>query len=224
MSRHEGYADKRAAILDATLRVLVREGYAALTMDGVVREAGISKGTLYHYWGSKEVLVEAALHTAGVELAEHHVAGAREAGPRGPAARLDTLLNVARPWTGPRSGAAGDLGRILLATPGFEHLQVRTHAGVVDALTAEMTPILADGAASGVFRLADPSRTAELLVTLALAARARMVRVDDADPTARAVVAAAWSDAFLTTAERAVGLPASTLARHDVTTISRSWS
>ncbi|MEE3622552.1 helix-turn-helix domain-containing protein [Nitrospirillum sp. BR 11752] len=53
------------AILDATARVLVRDGYAALTTNAVAVAAGVSIGSLYQYFPNKEALVLA--------LRERHV-------------------------------------------------------------------------------------------------------------------------------------------------------
>lgn len=45
------------AILNATLRILSTEGYAALTLDRVAAEARASKATIYRRWKTKEHLV-----------------------------------------------------------------------------------------------------------------------------------------------------------------------
>ncbi|MCX7973457.1 MAG: TetR/AcrR family transcriptional regulator [Candidatus Aminicenantes bacterium] len=47
----------RQAIVQAAERVMIRHGYAALTMDDVAREAEISKATVYNYFRSKGELV-----------------------------------------------------------------------------------------------------------------------------------------------------------------------
>lgn len=49
------------AVLDATARVLVKAGYAALTTNRVAEVAGVSVGSLYQYFPSKEALVDALL-------------------------------------------------------------------------------------------------------------------------------------------------------------------
>ena len=48
-------------IMRATARVLIREGYDALTTNHVAREAGASVGSLYQYFSSKQQLVAALL-------------------------------------------------------------------------------------------------------------------------------------------------------------------
>ena len=47
------------AILDATARVLVREGYARTSTNRVAAVAGVSIGSLYQYFPNKESLVAA---------------------------------------------------------------------------------------------------------------------------------------------------------------------
>jgi AcrR family transcriptional regulator len=49
------------AIRSAILRVLAREGYAALTMDAVAAEAGVGKATIYRRWRTKSELVADAV-------------------------------------------------------------------------------------------------------------------------------------------------------------------
>jgi AcrR family transcriptional regulator len=52
------------AILDATLDLLVEEGYARLSIEAVAQRAGVGKPTLYRRWPSKAALVIDALHAA----------------------------------------------------------------------------------------------------------------------------------------------------------------
>lgn len=51
-------------ILDSTLHLLAQKGFAAMTMDDVANDVGISKATLYQHFKSKEELaVAVVLHT-----------------------------------------------------------------------------------------------------------------------------------------------------------------
>lgn len=49
------------AILDATARVLVQEGYDAASTNRIALKAGVSVGSLYQYFPSKEALVAALI-------------------------------------------------------------------------------------------------------------------------------------------------------------------
>ena len=52
--RHASPEVRRAQILDAAQTCLARSGYHLTTMDDVVRESGLSKGSLYWHFDSKE--------------------------------------------------------------------------------------------------------------------------------------------------------------------------
>jgi AcrR family transcriptional regulator len=55
--------EKRDRVINAALSVF-RHGYEHTSTDDIVREAGISKGLLYHYFGTKEGLYEFLLSYA----------------------------------------------------------------------------------------------------------------------------------------------------------------
>lgn len=48
------------AVIDATIQMLEDGGEAAVRLDEVLRVSGISRGSLYHHFGSREGLIEAA--------------------------------------------------------------------------------------------------------------------------------------------------------------------
>lgn len=49
-------------LLDATERVVSKVGFHAATTNHIARTAGVSIGTLYHYFPTKEALVSAVVH------------------------------------------------------------------------------------------------------------------------------------------------------------------
>ncbi len=56
MPRVVDHEEQRAAILDGCFDLFARKGYGSVTMRGAARELGVSTGTLYHYFDSKEEL------------------------------------------------------------------------------------------------------------------------------------------------------------------------
>ena len=52
----EGAPSKRTAIERAALTLFLRDGFARTSMDAVAREAGVSKRTVYDYYGDKQTL------------------------------------------------------------------------------------------------------------------------------------------------------------------------
>src|SRR5215510_823414 len=73
-------------ILDAALEVFVERGYAATRLDDVAQRAGVSKGTVYLYFDSKEELFKAVVRSGIVRAIEE--AEARAAAFEGSAAEL----------------------------------------------------------------------------------------------------------------------------------------
>jgi AcrR family transcriptional regulator len=63
-------AERRSAIVDATLAVALRKGFAATTVRDVAAEMGSSSGLIHHYFASMdEVLAAAFEQSAGRDLA-----------------------------------------------------------------------------------------------------------------------------------------------------------
>jgi AcrR family transcriptional regulator len=54
-------AAAREAILEATARLFQNEGYDNLTIEGVAREAGVGKQTIYRWWPSRGALIAECL-------------------------------------------------------------------------------------------------------------------------------------------------------------------
>src|SRR3954462_11728913 len=56
--RSTGQEDKRRLILDAAVRVFARKGFHASRVGDIAEEAGVAHGLLYHYFRSKEEVLE----------------------------------------------------------------------------------------------------------------------------------------------------------------------
>ncbi|MGH2956066.1 MAG: TetR/AcrR family transcriptional regulator [Solirubrobacterales bacterium] len=50
-------ADKRRAILDAAIRVFARQGFHSARVSDIAAEAGVAYGLVYHYFDSKEQML-----------------------------------------------------------------------------------------------------------------------------------------------------------------------
>lgn len=70
--------DRRTEILDRALALFARHGYAGTGMRAIAQASGIREATLYHYFPTKEALMDAVI--------EHHASAPdffREVMPRG---------------------------------------------------------------------------------------------------------------------------------------------
>nr|WP_314073904.1 TetR/AcrR family transcriptional regulator [uncultured Roseococcus sp.] len=62
---------KRRQVLDAAGRLFLSEGFAAVSMDTVAREAGVSKATLYAYFSGKDALFGAVVSERCASMVGH---------------------------------------------------------------------------------------------------------------------------------------------------------
>jgi AcrR family transcriptional regulator len=54
--------DKRTLILQAAVRVFAAQGYEATRVGDIAKEAGVAYGLVYHYFSSKDAVLEAVFH------------------------------------------------------------------------------------------------------------------------------------------------------------------
>ena len=59
----------REQLLSVARRLFAHQGYDATSIEAVLREAGTSRGALYHHFGSKEALFEAVLEEVEADIA-----------------------------------------------------------------------------------------------------------------------------------------------------------
>jgi TetR/AcrR family transcriptional regulator, fatty acid metabolism regulator protein len=57
-ARAQAAADKRRAILDAAVRVFARQGFHGCRVSDIADEAGVAYGLVYHYFDSKEEVLD----------------------------------------------------------------------------------------------------------------------------------------------------------------------
>src|SRR5882762_2514081 len=61
--------DRRTELLDAAVRVFARKGFHASRVGDIAEEAGVAHGLLYHYFRSKEQVLETIFREAWEQLA-----------------------------------------------------------------------------------------------------------------------------------------------------------
>src|SRR5678815_2356254 len=68
----------KALILSTALEMLQERGYEQTTMRAIAEKAGVSLGNAYHYFGSKDLLIQAFYHRTH----EEHLQASRSAQQR----------------------------------------------------------------------------------------------------------------------------------------------
>jgi AcrR family transcriptional regulator len=64
------HGERRAEVVEATRRIILREGIEAATTRAIAREAGYSNGVLTHYFADKDDIMLSALHFSHRRIVE----------------------------------------------------------------------------------------------------------------------------------------------------------
>ncbi|HLH76622.1 MAG TPA: TetR family transcriptional regulator [Candidatus Binataceae bacterium] len=120
-ARHEEHAQaRRAAILDAALRVFAELGFSAARMEQVAAAAGVSKAALYLYFPSKDALLQAVLDRYALLPEMPAMVAALEQTP--PALGIPKLISQAWPLLRQRRGLAQVIVHEIQSHPGRARL------------------------------------------------------------------------------------------------------
>jgi AcrR family transcriptional regulator len=149
--------EKRRLILDAAVRVFARKGYHASRVGDIAKDAGVAYGLVYHYFDSKDAVLEAVFREAWGRLlaAIREVEESHEPAP----AQLRTVAKIVlRAWRDDP-----DLVRLLVREV-TRSARVHHEAEEISQAFAALERILRRGQDEGTIRRdLDPRLTAWML-------------------------------------------------------------
>jgi AcrR family transcriptional regulator len=141
-----------AEILAAALASFAERGFAATRLDQVASRAGVTKGTLYLYFRSKEELFEAVVRQQLIPSLERAEAMIDETDLPSPALLARIVTELAEVVASP----LGAIPKLVLTEAGdFPHLARFYFEKVVDRGTALLRRVLERGIAAGEIRRVD---------------------------------------------------------------------
>jgi AcrR family transcriptional regulator len=151
-----------AEILDAALAVFAEKGYAATRMDEIARRAGVTKGTIYLYFESKDAVFRSLVQESiGATIQSVTAAAERFEG-----SSADLLRMVLRGiGTFVRVDDRVVLPKVMIAEAGnFPGLAEFYRREVIDRGLGLLTSVIARGTARGEFRAVNPEHTARVCI------------------------------------------------------------
>jgi AcrR family transcriptional regulator len=150
-------------ILDAALKVFRAKGFMAARMDAIAQQAGISKGTIYLYFKSKNAVLEALIDRAITPIARQLETMAEHA-PQGPVTPvLKAMLSfAANNLEAPATCAVPML--VINEAGRFPELASLYRKHVIDVVLGATSGLIARGMQSGEFRKLDPEYATRTLV------------------------------------------------------------
>ena len=147
MTAQTAALDKRRMILDAAIRVLARQGYHGTRVSDIADEAGVAYGLVYHYFKSKdEVLNELFTERWSLLLTAIEEADREQPTPREKLAAVAEFIVESYRYD-------PDLMKVIIvevtrAANSFG----RTHLPEINRAYEMIAKIVADGQAEGTFR------------------------------------------------------------------------
>jgi AcrR family transcriptional regulator len=96
--------EKVELILEATMRLLERDGLTALTTNAVAAKAGVSIGTLYQYFASKDAILDELARREVAGFSEQIMAAVEDPSPMSPEQRTRRIVRAVLKSYGGRKG------------------------------------------------------------------------------------------------------------------------
>jgi len=210
---------RRDAFLDVAQRLVQAKGYEAMSIQDVLDELEASKGAFYHYFDSKQALLEAVVERfADVAIAE--------LAPVLNDPKLPALRKLERFFAGIARRKA-EQKELMLAiieiwnSDGNAIVREKLRRLTVSRMVPLLSAVIKQGTDEGVFRVASPDETATVFVSLMLGFQelandyfiARQAGTITFAVVQRSV--ASFTEAF----ERILGIPKGSLTLTDQSTL-----
>jgi AcrR family transcriptional regulator len=165
--KEDEYNAKRSEILDVALRLVYSRGYQGMSIQDILDGMGISRGAFYHYFDSKQALLEALVERMG-RTAEQALLPVVQ----------DPNLNAIQKFR--RYFEAGarwkDLEKTLIVsllrmwyTDENAIVRQKMSAGSIQSARRLLEPMICQGIAEGVFTTPYPEQVAEIVAGVGLA-------------------------------------------------------
>lgn len=199
---------RREELLDVALQLCRTEGFESMNVEQVTQAAGVAKGTFYHYFASKDALLEQIVQRFGDALFDHLNAAASGLTGTG-AERLTSIMAAA---AGYKLAQSDITYASFLYRPENLALRHRLFAIWRERARQVLEPVIRGGAVDGSFRVtyADGATDIVLLLWFDAADRLweRALLAPDADSFVTVMIEGAG--AIYQAQERILGLPEGT--------------
>jgi AcrR family transcriptional regulator len=162
--KHEDHAAKRSEILDAAQRMIYTKGYEQMSIQDILNELRISKGAFYHYFDSKQALLEGIVERTVQQIEQVLLPLVHD--PKLPALKkFQIIMDTGAQWKAARMDF---MFAILYAWYNDENALARQK--ITASMTTHVRPWLAEvfrqGNEQGVMSTPFPEQAAQVVLTL----------------------------------------------------------
>jgi AcrR family transcriptional regulator len=160
----KAYEERKAEMVAAAWSLFSENGYDQTTVNAIIEKLGVSKGTFYHYFTSKEDILNGVVETMTREGLEA-VRPVFEDETLPAIDKLNQFIKAARAWRLANIDAIKGIVHVLYRD---ENIIIRhkLHTYSVALIVPLLTELIEQGVEEGVFNNAYPSECAELLLHL----------------------------------------------------------
>lgn len=153
---------RREELLDIAWKLCRADGFEVMSVDQVTQIAGVAKGTFYHYFASKDAMLEQLVERFGERLFDHLSAAAASA--TGSASeRLKAVMNAAGSYKVEQADIAY---ASFLYESGNLALRHRLFAAWRRRAREVLLPVITDGEADGSLRVTSAQGATDIVLLL----------------------------------------------------------
>lgn len=150
-----------AELAAAALSLFIEKGFAATRLDEVAARAGVSKGTLYLYFDSKEALFRAVIEEGLVPLFEQMEAKLETLGDDPERLLKEILLDW---WTHVGATELGGISKLIISEArNFPEVAAYHNEAVIQRWMSLLGKVIQTGVDKGVFRALDVETLRQLV-------------------------------------------------------------
>jgi AcrR family transcriptional regulator len=160
----EEYEIRRNEILDAAQRLVYTKGYEKMSIQDILSELKISKGAFYHYFDSKQSLIEALIMRLGKQMEELLAPIAHDINL--PALKkLQRFFEVAARWKTDRKDYLLTLVKVWYADENT-YFRQKVQAALIPLTSYLLSDVINQGIQEGVFHTSFPEHVSEIIFSL----------------------------------------------------------
>ncbi|PED05696.1 TetR/AcrR family transcriptional regulator [Bacillus pseudomycoides] len=156
------YEERRNEILDIAEKLFISKGYTKTTVNDILREIGIAKGTFYHYFKSKEEVMDAII----MRIVTTDVAAAKKIASNPQIPVVDKLFQILMVQA-PKSGGNKEKMIEQFHQPNNAEMHQKSLVQAILHLTPVLTEVIKQGVDEKIFVTAYPRETMEFLIASA---------------------------------------------------------
>ena len=145
--------------MTTAIKLFKSQGYANTSVENIMQEVGIAKGSFYYYFKAKEDILDAMVNRVVANRCQQ----CRNIAVRGDIALISKVWQIlVRP-----DQDQGDFADSV-SLPDNRQLQERINVETINCLAPILAEVIAEGQADGILRVAYPLETSQFLLAASL--------------------------------------------------------